>query len=77
MPTLHLDLTTETEVVAYQNRHPKHHVVLGVTVLVCDNLCFSGEIEVKRRHTLYVQRDLPPMIESSIDKLLLGGIIAG
>ena len=52
-------------------------VVLGVTVLVCDNLCFSGEIEVKRRHTLYVQRDLPPMIESSIDKLLLGGIIAG
>tara|TARA_R110000824_G_scaffold48078_1_gene135985 strand:- start:16125 stop:17039 length:915 start_codon:yes stop_codon:yes gene_type:complete len=52
-------------------------VVLGVSVMVCDNLCFSGEIEVKRKHTMHVLRDLPPMIESSIDKLLLGGIIAG
>jgi len=52
-------------------------VVLGVTVMVCDNMCFSGEIEVKRRHTMHVLRDLPLMIESSIDKLLLGGIIAG
>ena len=52
-------------------------VVLGVSVMVCDNLCFSGEIEVKRKHTMHVLRDLPPMIESSIDKLLMGGIIAG
>ena len=52
-------------------------VVLGVSVLVCDNLCFSGEIEVRRKHTMHVLRDLPPMIESSIDKLLMGGIIAG
>ena len=52
-------------------------VVLGVTVMVCDNLCFSGEIEVRRRHTMHVLRDLPMMIESSIDKLLMGGIIAG
>ena len=52
-------------------------VVLGVTVMVCDNLCFSGEIEVRRRHTMHVKRDLPMMIESSIDKLLMGGIIAG
>ena len=52
-------------------------VVLGVTVMVCDNLCFGGEIEVRRRHTKYVKRDLPLMIANSIDKLLLGGIIAG
>jgi hypothetical protein len=52
-------------------------VVLGVSVMVCDNMCFSGEIEVRRRHTMHVLRDLPLMIESSIDKLLMGGIIAG
>lgn len=49
-------------------------VVLGVTVMVCDNLCFSGEIEVRRRHTVHAMRDLPLMIENSIDKLL-GGIV--
>jgi len=52
-------------------------VVLGVNVLVCDNLCFSGEEEVNRKHIGYILNDLPPMIESSIDKLLMGGIIAG
>ena len=52
-------------------------VVLGVNVLVCDNLCFNGEIKLQRKHTKYVKRDLPPMIANSIDKLLMGGIIAG
>ena len=52
-------------------------VVLGVTVMVCDNLCFSGDEEVKRKHTMHVLRDLPPMIERSIDNLILGGIVAG
>ena len=52
-------------------------MVLGVGVFVCDNLCFSGEVQLRRKHTRYIKRDLPPMISNELDKLMLGGIIAG
>jgi hypothetical protein len=34
----------------------------GSRVFCCDNLAFSGEAEVSRKHTLHVFRDLPEMI---------------
>ena len=34
-------------------------LVAGLRVVVCSNLCFSGEVEMRRRHTLNVLRDLP------------------
>jgi hypothetical protein len=35
---------------------------LGHRTLVCDNLAFSGEIEMHRKHTVNVFRDLPDLI---------------
>jgi len=52
-------------------------MVLGVGVFVCDNLCFNGEVQLKRKHTRFIKRDLPQMINDELDKLMLGGIVAG
>ena len=37
-------------------------LVSGVKVFLCDNLAFSGEAKVSRKHTVNVFRDLPDMI---------------
>lgn len=34
----------------------------GVRVTVCDNLAFSGEVTMSRKHTVHVFRDLPDLI---------------
>lgn len=34
----------------------------GSRVFVCDNLAFSGEIKISRRHTRHILQDLPPLI---------------
>jgi hypothetical protein len=34
----------------------------GVRVFVCDNLAFSGEVKMSRKHTANVFRDLPDLI---------------
>jgi len=52
-------------------------MVLGVGVFVCDNLCFNGEVQLKRKHTRFIKRDLPQMINEELDILMLGGTIAG
>ena len=52
-------------------------LALGVAPFVCDNLCFSGEVTINRRHTRNVIGDLRKMITSSMDSLLLQGNIAG
>ena len=41
----------------------------GANVFVCDNLSFSGEIKLARKHTRHIQRDLPRLIASAIGKL--------
>ena len=52
-------------------------LALGVAPFVCDNLCFSGEVVINRRHTTNVISDLTKMISTSMDDLLLQGQIAG
>lgn len=44
-------------------------VVVGSRVFVCDNLCFSGEIMLKRRHTKNILDDLPTLIESAFERI--------
>jgi len=34
-------------------------LVAGASVFVCDNLSFSGEVRLTRKHTVHLQRDLP------------------
>ena len=41
----------------------------GVRVFVCDNLAFSGEIQMSRKHTAHVFRDLPDLIYRMLSNL--------
>ena len=44
-------------------------LVAGLRVVVCSNLCFSGEVEMRRRHTSNVLRDLPSCIDTMMSDL--------
>ena len=52
-------------------------VVIGIAPFVCDNLAFSGEVKLARKHTVYIKRDLPMMIDKKLDRLLLEGLVSG
>ena len=59
-------------VVGIRNSHDKTFpagLVVGASVFVCDNLSFSGEIKLARKHTVYVERDLPNLIERAVGQL--------
>jgi hypothetical protein len=47
-------------------------LVLGASVFVCDNLSFSGEANIARKHTAFLHRDLPGLIDVAIGRL--GGL---
>lgn len=44
-------------------------LVAGSKVFVCDNLCFSGEIKIARRHTKRILEDLPNQVSDAVSKL--------
>lgn len=44
-------------------------LAVGANIFVCDNLSFSGEVTIGRKHTRYIERDLPGLIFSAIGKL--------
>lgn len=57
------------KVVGVRNSHDMRFsagVVAGSQVLVCDNLCFAGEIQIARRHTPRILQDLPKMTHDAI-----------
>lgn len=59
-------------VIGVRNSHDKSFpagIVVGAQVFVCDNLSFSGEIKLARKHTVHVERDLPQLIQRAIGKL--------
>jgi hypothetical protein len=59
-------------IVGLRNSHDKSFpagLVVGASVFVCDNLSFSGEVKLARKHTAHVERDLPQLIERAIGKL--------
>lgn len=45
-------------------------LVAGSGVFVCDNLAFSGEIRLSRKHTRYIVRDLPGLTQRAIGRLV-------
>ena len=60
-------------VLGLRNSHDKTFpagVVAGASVFVCDNLSFSGEIRLARKHTRFILRDLPLLVEAGIGRLL-------
>lgn len=59
-------------VVGLRNSHDKSipaGLVIGSKVFVCDNLAFSGEIRIARKHTTFIERDLPSLIERAVGRL--------
>ncbi len=60
-------------IVGLRNSHDKKFpagIVAGAAVFVCDNLSFSGEVQLARKHTVYIERDLPQLTERAIGQLL-------
>ena len=41
-------------------------IAFGSQVFVCDNLAFSGEIKVSRKHTTNIMRDLPHLVGAAV-----------
>ena len=61
-------------VLGLRNSHDKTltaGLVAGAQVFVCDNLAFSGEVSVSRKHTSYILEDLPGLIGNALGRLLL------
>lgn len=59
-------------VVGLRNSHDKRFpagLVVGASVFVCDNLSFSGEVRLARKHTAHVERDLPQLIGRAVGRL--------
>jgi len=42
---------------------------VGAHVFVCDNMSFSGEIVIARKHTRWIGRDLPQLIATAVGKI--------
>lgn len=60
-------------VLGLRNSHDKRFpagIVAGAAVFVCDNLSFSGEIQLSRKHTTRIERDLPMLTERAIGQLV-------
>lgn len=43
---------------------------LGPHVTVCDNLLFSGDVKLSRKHTTFIERDLPGLVMRGTEKLI-------
>jgi hypothetical protein len=59
-------------VLGLRNSHDKSFpagLVVGSGVFVCDNLAFSGEIRIARKHTVNINRDLPNLIGRAVGRL--------
>jgi hypothetical protein len=71
------DRTTQPDdyawVLGVRNSHDKRFpagLVAGVTVFTCDNLSFHGEIKVIRKHTRFILRDLPSLVQGAVGRLM-------
>lgn len=59
-------------VLGVRNSHDKSFpagLCLGSGVFVCDNLAFSAEVVIGRRHTRHIMDDLPRLIAAALGKL--------
>jgi len=59
-------------VIGLRNSHDKSFpaaIALGHAVFVCDNLSFAGEVTIARRHTRFIERDLPRVVHTAVGRL--------
>lgn len=59
-------------VIGIRNSHDRSFpaaIALGSAVFVCDNLAFGGEVTIARRHTRFIERDLPGIVHTAVGRL--------
>jgi hypothetical protein len=59
-------------VVGVRNSHDKSFsagLALGASVFCCDNLSFSSEVVLARKHTVFIERDLPGIVQRGVGQL--------
>jgi len=59
-------------VLGLRNSHDKAFtasLAVGASVFVCDNLHFSGEITIARKHTRFIEQDLPKLTGNAVGML--------
>lgn len=59
-------------IIGLRNTHDRSFAagfVGGSHVMVCDNLCFFGEIKIGRKHTRHIERDLPGLVDNAVGQL--------
>jgi hypothetical protein len=59
-------------VIDLRNSHDKTFpaaLALGNSVFCCDNLSFAGEVTIARRHTRFIERDLPRVVHTAVARL--------
>lgn len=44
-------------------------LLIGEQLFICDNLAFSGEIKFARKHTRFINRDIPAVVARAVGKL--------
>lgn len=68
------DYTGYNDMVGLRNSHDRKFPVgvsFGSRTFVCDNLAFSGDAVIKRKHTTNLKRDLPGLIGEIIEPLAI------
>ena len=70
---LRLDADSEgyAPMVGIRNAHDKRlsaGLVVGSNVFVCDNLAFSGEVSMRRKHTRNILKDLPDLVIDLVER---------
>lgn len=60
-------------VVGLRNSHDKSYrasLALGTRVFVCDNLAFTGDVTISRKHTRWILRDLPRLMTDAVNQIV-------
>ena len=60
-------------VLGLRNAHDKSFaasVCIGNQMMVCENLCFSSDVKLARRHTKNIVADLPRVLSSAISRVV-------
>lgn len=60
-------------VVGLRNSHDKAFaasICLGSKMMVCENLCFSSDFKLARKHTTNILRDLPTVIHNALSRIV-------
>lgn len=60
-------------VLGLRNAHDKSFAAsmcIGNRMIVCENLCFSSDVKLARRHTVNIIRDIPRVLSEGIGRLM-------